>query len=503
MRVLASVVIAVCLCGVIAGAAAGLAGRPVVVPSLDTSAPTVDILFPSGGEIRESMIHADGNATDADSGLQRVELRLNGGAWLEAFGVTPGSQHVEWYRGALDTVVGLNRLEARAWDVAGNPSATAHIDFTVRPWDLFIHVQPASRFFVPGEAVNYSVDMTNVGNETTALYWSSFCQAYITVEDQTGKEWLNQSRGQTCAPAFSNITLAPGERYTTNGSWDQRDNGRNPVPTPGCYVLRHLFHRYANLAEEPAIFGIGDSPFNTPPVATFEIIPSTGDTLTPFSVDASRSFDCHDRTSSLEVRWDWQADGLWDTQWTADKIAAHSYASPGPQTIRLEVRDSNGAVATASRVVTVQAAPDVDSPTINHMPPSQAFPGENLTIWAEVEDDGTIVSVQLTYSVASLAHNLDMVVRQPHLYAVEVIAPQSEATLRYHIVATDAAGHQTRLPTVGEFQIPLVPQSSLSPDLRSLGIGIGLGASAGSLAVAVAIWAWRIRRKGSPPSKEP
>ncbi len=454
MRVLASVVIAVCLCGVIAGAAASLAGRPVVVPSLDTSAPTVDILFPSGGEIRESMIHADGNATDADSGLQRVELRLNGGAWLEAFGVTPGSQHVEWYRGALDTVVGLNRIEARAWDVAGNPSATAHIDFTVRPWDLFIHVQPASRFFVPGEAVNYSVDMTS-------------------------------------------------ERYTTNGSWDQRDNGRNPVPTPGCYVLRHVFHRYANLAEEPAIFGIGDSPFNTPPVATFEIIPSTGDTLTPFSVDASRSFDCHDRTSSLEVRWDWQADGLWDTQWATDKIAAHSYASPGPQTIRLEVRDSNGAVATVSRVVTVQAAPDVDSPTINHMPPSQAFPGENLTIWAEVEDDGTTVSVQLTYSEANVAHNLDMVVRQPHLYAVELIAPQSEASLRYHIVATDAAGHQTRLPTVGEFQIPLVPQSSVSPDLRSLGIGIGLGASAGSLAVAVAIWAWRIRRKGSPPSKEP
>jgi len=137
------------------------------------------------------------------------------------------------------------------------------------------------------------------------------------------------------------------------------------------------------------------------------------------------------------------------------------------------------------------------------MPPSQAFPGENLTIWAEVEDDGTIVSVQLTYSEANVAHNLDMVVRQPHLYAVEMIAPQSEATLRYHIVATDAAGHQTRLPTVGEFQIPLVPQSSLSPDLRSLGIGIGLGTSAGSLAVAVAIWAWRIRRKGSPPSKEP
>src|SRR5216110_1590803 len=178
------------------------------------------------------------NSTKPDRGLQRGELRLNGGAWLEAFGVTPGSQHVEWYRGALDTVVGLNRIEARAWDVAGNPSATAHIDFTVRPWDLFIHVQPASRFFVPGEAVNYSVDMTNVGNETTALYWSSFCQAYITVEDQTGKEWLNQSRGQTCAPAFSNITLAPGERYTTNGSWDQRDNGRNPVPTPDCYVLR-------------------------------------------------------------------------------------------------------------------------------------------------------------------------------------------------------------------------------------------------------------------------
>src|SRR5438552_13384563 len=109
----------------------------------------------------------------------------------------------------------------------------------------------------------------------------------------------------------------------------------------------------------------------------------------------------------------------------------------------------------------------------------------------------------LTYTEAYLSHNVNTVVLQPHLYAVELIAPQSEATLRYHSVATDAAGHQTRLPTVGEFQIPLVPQSSVSPDLRSLGIGIGLGASAGSLAVAVAILAWRIRRKGSPPSKEP
>src|SRR5439155_26033921 len=105
-------------------------------------------------------------------------------------------------------------------------------------------------------------------------------------------------------------------------------------------------------------------------------------------------------------------------------------------------------------VVTVQAGPEVDAPPINHMPASQALPGENLNIWAEVEDDGTIVSVQLTYSEANVAHNVNMVVRQPHLYAVELIAPQSEATLRYHIVATDAAGHQTRLPTVGEFQIP-------------------------------------------------
>src|SRR5436190_13305368 len=152
---------------------------------------------------------------------------------------------------------------------------------------------------------------------------------------------------------------------------------------------------------------------------------------------------------------------------------------------------SRGPIAKARRYVDIRG---VSANLTRRVPSPRSFSSSG---------DGTIVSVQLTYSVASLAHNLDMVVRQPHLYAVEVIAPQSEATLRYHIVATDAAGHQTRLPTVGEFQIPLVPQSSLSPDLRSLGIGIGLGASAGSLAVAVAIWAWRIRRKGSPPSKEP
>lgn len=79
-----------------------------------------------------------------------------------------------------------------------------------------------------------------------------------------------------------------------------------------------------------------------PPTAYFEFSPSVGDVSTVFEFDASGSHDAEDPTTLLKVRWDWDGDGTWDTGWSAELVAYHTFATPGNHTVRLEVMDTDG-----------------------------------------------------------------------------------------------------------------------------------------------------------------
>ena len=54
---------------------------------------------------------------------------------------------------------------------------------------------------------------------------------------------------------------------------------------------------------------------NEMPSADFIISPDSGDTETIFVFDASVSTDDKDSVSVLEFRWDWENDGIWDTNY--------------------------------------------------------------------------------------------------------------------------------------------------------------------------------------------
>lgn len=119
----------------------------------------------------------------------------------------------------------------------------------------------------------------------------------------------------------------------------------------------------------PGTDGIGDTPFgidwnsadrypivniiNQLPVARFNVTPSVGDTGTTFIVDASSSFDFEDQIESIVVRWDFNDDGIWETEWTTEKTAQWQYSEPGIHTIRLEVRDSQGLTDNATKEIEV------------------------------------------------------------------------------------------------------------------------------------------------------
>ncbi len=93
--------------------------------------------------------------------------------------------------------------------------------------------------------------------------------------------------------------------------------------------------------------------FNTPPSAAFTVSPDEGTVGTVFEFDASSSWDAQDPTEALEVRWDWESDGIWDTAMTTTKVATHAYSSPGTYTVSLQVMDSGGVSGFAYKPVQV------------------------------------------------------------------------------------------------------------------------------------------------------
>jgi hypothetical protein len=93
-----------------------------------------------------------------------------------------------------------------------------------------------------------------------------------------------------------------------------------------------------NTSEFSTPHGVGNC--NTAPTAAFTVDPSLGSKKTNFYFNAVHCSDLEDLNSALEVRWDWEDDGTYDTNWDKYKLAYHTYPANGTYTVRLQVRDT-------------------------------------------------------------------------------------------------------------------------------------------------------------------
>ena len=89
------------------------------------------------------------------------------------------------------------------------------------------------------------------------------------------------------------------------------------------------------------------------PTASFIITPATGSIDTVFTFDASACSDNEDPVTDLQVKWDWEGDGRWDTDYETVKVVTHMYNTPGTYTVRLEVKDTSGLTFTTEQTLTV------------------------------------------------------------------------------------------------------------------------------------------------------
>lgn len=166
--------------------------------------------------------------------------------------------------------------------------------------------------------------------------------------------------------------------------WDWEDDGSWDISWSTTKTNQHQYTSLGTYTVRLEVMDTGGlintttrqvSVVNTPPVASFEIAPSYGDTSTMFEVDASWSSDLEDSTTALEARWDWEDEGVWDTAWSTTKMAQHQYSSPGVYTIHLEIRDTGGLTSNETLQVNVTAIIENSPPDCSIVAPTH---GETL-----------------------------------------------------------------------------------------------------------------------------
>ncbi|HEX05177.1 MAG TPA: PKD domain-containing protein, partial [Bacteroidetes bacterium] len=90
-----------------------------------------------------------------------------------------------------------------------------------------------------------------------------------------------------------------------------------------------------------------------PPVAAFTVNPPAGIIETEFTFDASSTVDEIDPLEDLLFRWDFNGDGVFDTGWSSDPMATHTYTETGAWDVVMEAKDTSNLVGVAGGIVNV------------------------------------------------------------------------------------------------------------------------------------------------------
>lgn len=101
--------------------------------------------------------------------------------------------------------------------------------------------------------------------------------------------------------------------------------------------------------------GNNPDPSDTIPVAAYTVNPLTGNILTEFIFDASGCTDKETSSKELKVRWDFENDDTWDTEYSTTKTITHIFSEVATYTVIVEVVDIAGNTGTFSKDIEATA----------------------------------------------------------------------------------------------------------------------------------------------------
>jgi len=90
-----------------------------------------------------------------------------------------------------------------------------------------------------------------------------------------------------------------------------------------------------------------------PPIAEFTVEPEEGNFLTTFQFDASGCSDYEDELEELKVRWDFDGDYDWDTEWLDSKQIEYKYEIADWYYVKMEVIDSDSIITSVRNPLNV------------------------------------------------------------------------------------------------------------------------------------------------------
>jgi len=212
--------------------------------------------------------------------------------------------------------------------------------------------------------------------------------------------------------------------YHLHARWDWEDDGiwdtdwgmcwqlyYHTFTTPGTYTVRLEVRQVEpSLRDSTTRQVVVNPPPNSPPVASFTVTPTSGTTSTNFFFDGSGSSD--PEGSSLQARWDWENDGIFDTSWSTSLTANHTFPLADTYIVRLEVKDNVGQTAHTTKTVVVSSGVNQPptafftvTPTTGAVSTIFVFDasgsndpeGGDLLVRWDWEDDGVYDTVWLDY----------------------------------------------------------------------------------------------------------
>ncbi|MFO7749438.1 MAG: hypothetical protein R6V54_05040, partial [Desulfobacteraceae bacterium] len=106
-------------------------------------------------------------------------------------------------------------------------------------------------------------------------------------------------------------------------------------------------------------------------------------------------------------RWDWNNDGVFDTDWLTTPTASHSYPTEGQYIVRLQVKDNEDAVGDATTNITVSTHPSSNQEPYTPHTPIPANNGVSQSVFSDLSwiggdpDTGNIVFYDLYFGTSN------------------------------------------------------------------------------------------------------
>ena len=317
---------------------------------------------------------------------------------------TPGSYTV--------TVTGTNGSLVHTTSISVTVTTPVSPDFTIT-------ASPDTVSFVPGQSASSAISLQSTGSFNGA----------VSLTAASTPAGLTTS----CAPV--SISGTQTSTCTTSGS------------TPGSYTVivtgtNGTLSHTASLAVTVMAPG--------PPTARFTFAPSYPKVNNSVAFDASSSTD-PDPSATLQARWDWEGDGVWDTSWSSTLTSQHVFTTAGTYLVELEIVDSHGLTADIGQWVAVSNPGDGDKtpPQVAILSPSNdtVIASANVTVTGVAWDNVAISAIELstdnatwtpTFGTTSWSGSVLLEAGTNHIYARAIDTSGNARTAVITVIADNS-----------------------------------------------------------------